>query len=177
MQFRRKAVTVQSVIWPAAILTAAALILMTVWTVLEGFQWVRTEVDPISGASFGKCKGEHTVAYFTPIFFLICIPVFFTAFMAYKTKVREITSHSLQNVDSVSFLPQPVESAGCRCRILRRFLDICTHSRSHPVPTYFYPAVTHIGTVIHKCSVCGAVYHLFRLLHVDAAIDHWSQSD
>jgi hypothetical protein len=107
MQFRRKAVTVKSVIWPAVLLTSVALILMTVWTVVEGFRWVRTVIDPVTGASFGKCKGQHTVAYFTPIFLLLCFSAFLTAFMAYKTKVRKAKKQpSEQNrLLSASFLP------------------------------------------------------------------------
>jgi hypothetical protein len=85
LQFRRRAVTVRQVVWPIAILVITAIGLLTAWTIVEGFDWNRIEIDN-DGESLGKCQGENSKAWFTPIFLLIVIPVLMTAFMAWRTR-------------------------------------------------------------------------------------------
>lgn len=85
LSFRRKVVKIQHVVWPSAFLIFVAIVLLTLWTVLEGFSWVRIEIDEVSGESIGKCQGVNSVAWFTPIFLLVVIPFLLTFYMAYKT--------------------------------------------------------------------------------------------
>jgi hypothetical protein len=86
LSFRRRRVKVHQVVWPAAVLLLSALCLLSIWTALEGFDWVRIELNSVTGESIGKCKGEQTVAYFTPIFLLTVLPCLLTLFMAFKTR-------------------------------------------------------------------------------------------
>jgi hypothetical protein len=76
----------QHVIWPAILLLLCAIAMLSAWTVVEGFDWVRIEIEPLTGESIGKCQGQHTKAWFTPIFFLVVIPALLTFYMAYKTR-------------------------------------------------------------------------------------------
>jgi hypothetical protein len=86
LSFRRAAVKTQHVLWPALLLLLCAVTLLTAWTVIEGFDWVRIEIEPLTGESIGKCQGQHTKAWFTPIFLLVAIPALLTFYMAYKTR-------------------------------------------------------------------------------------------
>ena len=86
LQFRRVKIKVSHVLWPFILLFTAAMVVMSVWTATEGFEWDAIEVNPISGAIMGKCHGINSIAFFTPIFLLTVIPVLLTAIMAWKTR-------------------------------------------------------------------------------------------
>lgn len=86
LQFRRRKVSIASVIWPAAALFVVVLALLAAWTAAEGFDWVRTIHDPITGESGAKCTGNNTVAWFTPIFVLMLLPIIMTAVAVWKTR-------------------------------------------------------------------------------------------
>ena len=68
------------------ILYISALIVLTMWTVNQGFEWVRVEINASSAETMGKCQGIRSVAYFTPVFVLTVIPVLMTAVMAWRTR-------------------------------------------------------------------------------------------
>jgi hypothetical protein len=86
LQFRRRKVTMAQVVWPMASIFVVVLIILSVWTALQGFDWQRTEQDPFTGESSAKCQGQNTVAWFTPIFLLMVVPVVMTAVLVYKTR-------------------------------------------------------------------------------------------
>lgn len=87
LQFRRRKVTIAQVVWPMASMFLIVLIVLSVWTAVQGFDWVRTPDDTsTSGESSAKCQGENTVAWFTPIFLLMVFAVLMTAVLVYKTR-------------------------------------------------------------------------------------------
>jgi len=86
LQFKRRAVPVSSVLWPAAALFVAVIILLTTWTALGGFQWVRTVLNPATGESSARCYTQNGVAFFVPIALLMSIPIVLTLIMSWKTK-------------------------------------------------------------------------------------------
>jgi 7 transmembrane sweet-taste receptor of 3 GCPR len=86
LQFRRRKVTIGQVVWPMATIFVSVLVLLTAWTALGGFDWVRTVLDPFTGESTGQCQGEDTVAWFVPILLLMVTVVLLTAFLVYKTR-------------------------------------------------------------------------------------------
>ena len=86
LQFKRRAVPVCSVLWPAAALFVAVIILLTTWTALGGFQWVRTVLNPATGESAARCYTQNGVAFFVPIALLMSIPILLTLIMSWKTK-------------------------------------------------------------------------------------------
>jgi 7 transmembrane sweet-taste receptor of 3 GCPR len=86
LQFRRRKVTIGQVVWPMATIFVTVLVLLTAWTALGGFDWVRTVLDPFTGESTGQCQGEDTVAWFVPILLLMVAVVLLTAFLVYKTR-------------------------------------------------------------------------------------------
>jgi hypothetical protein len=86
LQFARRRIKVQSVIAPAAMLFTVVLTILTLWTILEGFQWQRLELDEETGESAGSCTGNSTAAWFTPILILMMIPPILTARMAWATR-------------------------------------------------------------------------------------------
>lgn len=86
LQFRRRKVTVGQVIWPMAAIFAVVLILLTAWTAVGGFEWVRTVQNDYTGESSAKCQGMNTVAWFTPICALMALVVVLTAFVVWKTR-------------------------------------------------------------------------------------------
>lgn len=86
LQFRRVKIKVSQVLWPFALLFVAAIVVLSLWTVYEGFEWVDIQVDVISGASMGKCEGIRSVEFFAPMFLLTIIPVLLTAIMAWKAR-------------------------------------------------------------------------------------------
>jgi hypothetical protein len=64
----------------------ASNVILTAWTIISPFQWVREEVDVITGESFGQCIGDSVWAWFAPILVLMLIPTILTFAMAWKTK-------------------------------------------------------------------------------------------
>jgi hypothetical protein len=63
----------------------AAVILLTVWTVVGDFGWVR-EVDQETGESFGQCTEESSSAWFYGAGVLMITPAVLTLIMSWKTK-------------------------------------------------------------------------------------------
>jgi hypothetical protein len=85
LQFRRRQIKVSQVVWPAALVIVAAVIILSVWSATGDYQWERYEIDSVSGESIGRCKGETTIYFLIPVLVLACIPPLLTCLMAYKT--------------------------------------------------------------------------------------------
>jgi hypothetical protein len=62
------------------------LIILAIWTAISPIEWVREEVDDITGESFGRCQGENVAKWFTPIVVIMIISIALTLIMAWKTK-------------------------------------------------------------------------------------------
>lgn len=90
LQFRRRAVTAASVVWPAAVVFFIVLLILMFWTIYEPFIWYRYIYDPLTGATKAKCCALKTRYWFTPIFILMNIPVLLTMIMSWKT--RDVSS-------------------------------------------------------------------------------------
>ena len=87
LQFARAIkVTVRSVIGPALIFFGVIIAALSTWSVIEGFEWRRVEIDELTGESAGGCAGENTAYWFTPIVVLMMIPIGLTARMAWLTR-------------------------------------------------------------------------------------------
>lgn len=87
LQFSRRKVEVRHVVAPFLVIIGLTVTVLLVWTVLHPFLWVREIVDPVSGASYGRCSsGEHTLVYMIVILTLMVITTVATGMMAWKTK-------------------------------------------------------------------------------------------
>jgi len=86
LQFSRRKVEIRHVAWPAALLCLAALVVLSVWTAVDGIVWVRTVVDSWTGESMGMCSSDHFGAFAGTLVAIIIIPATLTAFFAWKTK-------------------------------------------------------------------------------------------
>ena len=87
LQFARaRKVTVRSVMGPALIFFAVIAAVLSAWAAVEGFEWHRVELDELTGESAGGCGGNNTAFWFTPIVFLMMIPITLTARMAWLTR-------------------------------------------------------------------------------------------
>lgn len=91
LQFRRRRVEIQHVVWPMGLLVLTAIGLLTAWFLVEGFRWERIVLDEYTGESIGKCEGNHTAEWFVPIFLLTIVPTIMTLIMAIKTRDVEAT--------------------------------------------------------------------------------------
>ena len=67
-------------------LILAAILVLTLWTVLDPIQWTRVLLDEQSGESMGQCTTKHPAAFITPLVALGIIPTIMTAYLAWRTK-------------------------------------------------------------------------------------------
>ena len=86
LQFRRRKVTVQSVVWPMLALFVVVWILLIVWTILEGLTWTRREIDEETGESMACCLGDNAAAWFIPIASLVAVPLVCTGVLSWKCR-------------------------------------------------------------------------------------------
>jgi len=86
LQFSRRRVGIRHVLWPSALLFAAAVLILSLWTALDSLQWERTFIDDSTGESIGRCKSENIAAFVTPLVVIMIIPTCLTAYMAWKTR-------------------------------------------------------------------------------------------
>jgi hypothetical protein len=86
LQFSRRKIDVKQVACPATILAVLALLVLSIWTGLGGFEWSREEINEITGESMGECNSDHKAAFLTPLVVLMVLPTIMTAAMAWKTK-------------------------------------------------------------------------------------------
>jgi hypothetical protein len=85
LQFKRARIKVRQVVWPALFLILVAIVLLSVWTAISDFGWVREEIDQLSGESIGRCTGCYVYAFIIPVAILSTIPTLLTCVMAWKT--------------------------------------------------------------------------------------------
>jgi len=86
LQFKRRQIKMQHVALPMLILMLSAMVVLTVWTVLDPLTWVRVEVDNITLESIGECTSDHYGAFVAPLAVLIVISMGVTGYFAWKTK-------------------------------------------------------------------------------------------
>ena len=61
------------------------IVLLSIWTAISDFGWVRREIDVLSGESIGHCTGCYVYAFLVPVCILSIIPTLLTCVMAWKT--------------------------------------------------------------------------------------------
>ena len=86
LQFTRRKINIRQVAWPMAVLVACAVVVLSLWTALDGLDWTRKVINEETGESIGQCSGDHSGAYIGTLVGLMLIPIILTGFMAYKTK-------------------------------------------------------------------------------------------
>jgi len=86
LQFRRRKVEIKHVAGPFAILTLSVVVVLTCWTALDHYSWVRKEVNTETGETYGRCTSKNTMVYATVIGVLMSISMIMTFFMSWKTK-------------------------------------------------------------------------------------------
>ena len=83
------------VLWPAAILMLAALIVLSVWTAMGNHGWERVETDEVTGESIGGCYYGNEAGFMIPLTLITFIPLLLTCVMAWKTSdVDDLYSES-----------------------------------------------------------------------------------
>jgi hypothetical protein len=86
LQMRRQAVMIKQVVWPSLVLFAIALLILGLWTGLDPMQWVREEINDVTGESIAQCQSHEMMAYVIPLVVVMLIPTLLTAYMAWRTK-------------------------------------------------------------------------------------------
>ena len=84
------------VLWPAGILIAGSLIVLSVWTALGSNGWERVIIDEVTGESIGRCNiGEGNAIFVVPLVLISFVPSALTCVMAWKTSdVDDLYSES-----------------------------------------------------------------------------------
>ena len=63
----------------------AAVVILSVWTATTDFGWQREEIDEMSGATIGRCKGTNAMAFLVPVDIIVLIAMVLAGVMAWKT--------------------------------------------------------------------------------------------
>lgn len=63
----------------------AAVVILAVWTATTDFGWTREEIDELSGATIGRCRGTNAMAYLVPVDIIVLIAMVLAGVMAWKT--------------------------------------------------------------------------------------------
>mmetsp|Transcript_25718 Transcript_25718/g.37953 ORF Transcript_25718/g.37953 Transcript_25718/m.37953 type:complete len:1494 (+) Transcript_25718:46-4527(+) len=74
------------VVIPSVILVLAVVTVLSVWTVVDPFTWLRHKINEETGATYGRCSSNNTLKYFLTLFALMAILMLLTAYLAFKTK-------------------------------------------------------------------------------------------
>ena len=86
LSFSRARIDMKRIVGPVWAMFAAAVVLLSVWTAVSPFKWVREEVNLDTGESFGRCQGENSVQWFSPLLLIMALPTVLTFVMSWKTK-------------------------------------------------------------------------------------------
>ena len=78
-------IEVWRVMWPSVILFSLVILLLSVWTAMDNFVWVRKVLDETTGETIGRCESEHAALYIAPIYILHFVPTVLAGIMAFKT--------------------------------------------------------------------------------------------
>ena len=86
LQFKKRKVKLSHVLWPTFVMLFSILLVLTLFTAIEGFYWRRVEIDVTTGESYGSCAAQNSVPYLIPGLFLVLAPTALTIYIAWKTK-------------------------------------------------------------------------------------------
>jgi hypothetical protein len=73
------------VAWPMALLFLVAVALLITMTIVAPLEYERVVIDPLTGASIGRCNSDKFTAFILPLSMVMLIPTIMTGFMAWKT--------------------------------------------------------------------------------------------
>jgi len=88
LQGVRTKVDVKQVAWPFIALVGITVIILSVWTSTDRWQWERVLVDENEpqGETIGQCTSENDTAYTAALTGVMVVTTMLAGFMAYKTK-------------------------------------------------------------------------------------------
>ena len=118
LQFSRRKVNMAHVLWPAWLIEAAAITLLSIWTAKSSYQWERVELDE-TGESMGSCVGENEFKLLVPIGILVMVPTILTGIMAYKTIDVDATYSEAKWIFSLMLVQ-------CQVRVAITNVGLCT---------------------------------------------------
>ena len=84
MQLRRKAVTIQNVLGPMAVVILCAMAVLLTWTLVDPFIWEREVQLEIPAESVGHCESESFNEFFIAMVFIMIIATGMTTYEAWK---------------------------------------------------------------------------------------------
>jgi len=86
-QSARTKVYVKHVVWPFIALLGITIIILTIWTATDRWQWERVLVeDEPHGKTIGQCTSEYDIAYISALAGIMVGTTVLAGVMAYKTK-------------------------------------------------------------------------------------------
>lgn len=85
LQFRRKAVTISSALWPLLAFLGITVSVLVAHTALDPLVWVREVIKEVPVETYGSCTSEHVWAWFGPLAGIIFVSEILTMFFAWKT--------------------------------------------------------------------------------------------
>ena len=93
LQFRRRKVSTRAVAGPFFLLFVASIIVLSIWTAVDPYLWVRREVNAVTGETYGSCSSSNAsgavgvpLEYGIPLVAIAAIAAILTFAMAWKTK-------------------------------------------------------------------------------------------
>jgi len=86
LQFSRRKVEIRHVIAPLLIAMTALIAVLLAWTLSDPFNWVREEINSVTGETFGRCKSNNALPFATAAISLVAGAILSAGFMAWKTK-------------------------------------------------------------------------------------------
>lgn len=86
LQFSRRTIKIKHVVWPMAACMSSALVILTMWTIVDPMQWTYVTVDEETGEILGTCLTDKANVFLPPLVFITFVPAVLTQLMAWKTK-------------------------------------------------------------------------------------------
>lgn len=85
LQFRRKAVTIRSALWPLVAFLAITISILVIQTIADPWVWERELIHVAPVETYGQCSSNFQWIWFGPLSGLIFISEILTMFFAWKT--------------------------------------------------------------------------------------------
>ena len=85
LQFRRRAVSVRSALWPLVALLASTMSILVLHTTVDPWNWKRGLIADIPSETYGQCTSKHTWAFFGPLVGILFFAELLTMYFAWKT--------------------------------------------------------------------------------------------
>jgi gamma-aminobutyric acid type B receptor len=86
LRFARHRIKTQSVAWPVLLLFASTILVLALWTGLDGIEWEREVIEPLTGETIGKCDSDHVAAWLVPLSVLMATATALSGLLAWATR-------------------------------------------------------------------------------------------